>query len=793
MRTFHFNFQALCQSLDGRFFKAASWIWLPIALFPAALQAQTLVGKIVDEKNCPLPYANVVLLSLPDSAYVTGTVSADDGTFALHALCKDRLVRVSSIGYTTLYKRCTETNLGTLQLQLDVQMLGEVVVKAELPKVRLKGDAQVTTVQGSILEKVGTGNDLLNHIPGVSAQEGTVNVFGSGTAEIYINGRKMRNAAELGQLESDNIRSVEVVRSPGARYDASVTAVVRIYTKRPQGEGFGFNNRFTTSYRYGWSVQDQIDLNYRKGGLDLGGMLAGASNYNGDSKTLTTETYLDQTWQQVTRYRSISKGQNLSAMFFLNYQFNEKHSIGARYSFDRTPKNKWEVAPMSSVLTLDGELYETGETVGWQNRQATGHSLNAYYNGKIGQWTIDFNTDGLWSFTNTPQNMLEKYLPAAGVWQQQTITSLSRDENTLYAAKLVAGHPLWGGNLSFGGEYTYTDRQNNFANEEGLLEDDHSNIRENAVSAFAEYSRSFGKLTARVGVRYEHLTSDYYEGGTRIDGQSRTYDNVFPSASLSLPVGKMELQLNYTTHINRPLYGRLRSNVTYANRYTYERGNPLLQPSLINRLSLNASYKWMYFNAGYFHIQDPMVQVCTTYSDDNPSVSLLTFYNEYHADRLYLTFSMQPTIGVWTPQLTLMLLQQWYKVDTPTGQENFHNPIGSFTWGNYICLPKGFSLNIDLGGNTRGESENSRLTAGNWYANLRINKSFLDDRLILQLQGTDLFNSASSKGLIYSGKRVLGIETEARRTFSFTVRYRFNAAKSKYKGTGAGSDQRNRM
>ena len=95
-----------------------------------AAQAQALTGKLVDENDRPLPYANIVLLSLPDSAFVTGTVSADDGTFRLNAACDNRLIRISSIGYATLYKECTGQDLGTLQLRPDAQMLGEVVVKA---------------------------------------------------------------------------------------------------------------------------------------------------------------------------------------------------------------------------------------------------------------------------------------------------------------------------------------------------------------------------------------------------------------------------------------------------------------------------------------------------------------------------------------------------------------------------------------------------------------------------------------------------------------------------------------
>ena len=165
-----------------------------------ALQAQTFTGKVVDEKSQPLPYANVVLLSLPDSAFVTGTVSDESGAFTLRSERPNLLLRVSSIGYATLYNKVEKSDIGVIQLLPDAQLLGEVVVKGDLPKVQLKGDAQVTNVQGTILEKAGTGNDLLSKLPGVSADEGAVNVFGSGAAEIYINGRKMRNASELDQL-----------------------------------------------------------------------------------------------------------------------------------------------------------------------------------------------------------------------------------------------------------------------------------------------------------------------------------------------------------------------------------------------------------------------------------------------------------------------------------------------------------------------------------------------------------------------------------------------------------------
>ena len=390
--------------------------------------------------------------------------------------------------------------------------------------------------------------------------------------------------------------------------------------------------------------------------------------------------------------------------------------------------------------------------------------------------------------------MLERYTTTGEDPQEQNVTTYNKDENTLYAAKLVVSRPLWQGNLSFGGEYTYTDHVNTYINPQGILDDDHSNIRENNASAFLEYSRAFGPVQAQAGVRYEHLVSDYYENKVRMDDQSRTYDNVFPSLALSLPVGKAQLSLSYTGSIYRPTYYMLRSNITYINRYTYEGGNPLLRPSVINRLSLDASWKWIYFNARYIHAKDAIVNLGSSYSADDPTIMLLSYFNKYDSDKLYATLSLSPTIGPWSPQLTLMLLQQWYKVDMPGGtQKNFNSPMGSFSWRNNFRLPWGLLLDVDASLDTPGDNENAHINNIPWSLDFSLRKSFLGDRLSLQLQGRDLFSSSSNDVTLFSGNRTMRLDQQTRRVFTLTLRYKFNPAKSKYKGTGAGQEQRSRM
>ena len=103
-----------------------------LALFVATsltANSQTISGKLVEENGKPLPYANVVLLSLPDSAFVSGTISEEDGAFTLEATSENQIVKISSIGYKTVYRPVSPANIGIVQLESDAQVMNEVVDK----------------------------------------------------------------------------------------------------------------------------------------------------------------------------------------------------------------------------------------------------------------------------------------------------------------------------------------------------------------------------------------------------------------------------------------------------------------------------------------------------------------------------------------------------------------------------------------------------------------------------------------------------------------------------------------
>ncbi|MBE6274712.1 MAG: TonB-dependent receptor, partial [Bacteroides sp.] len=106
---------------------------LCLIMTAASIEAQPLSGKLVNEKNEPLAYANVVLLSMPDSTFVSGTISDEMGGFRLSKDENGQLIRISSIGYATIYKKVNSGDFGVIQMTSDAQLLGEVVVKGNLP------------------------------------------------------------------------------------------------------------------------------------------------------------------------------------------------------------------------------------------------------------------------------------------------------------------------------------------------------------------------------------------------------------------------------------------------------------------------------------------------------------------------------------------------------------------------------------------------------------------------------------------------------------------------------------
>ena len=755
-----------------------------------ALQAQTFTGKVVDEKSQPLPYANVVLLSLPDSAFVAGTVSDESGAFTLRSEKPELLLRVSSIGYATLYNKVEKADLGTLQLMPDAQLLGEVVVKGDLPITRMHGDALVTNVQNSVLSKAGSASDVLGKMPGITKTDDAFEVFGKGTPLIYINGRKVRDMSELEQLGSDEVKNVEVIRNPGSRYDVTVKAVIRIQTVRREGEGWGLNLRSSYYQSRNTDWVEQASVNYRHHGLDLFGTIFFSRIEDWNKADTWHGVQGTELWEHnqtgIMEYRL----KQLTGILGFNYQVNDNHTFGVRYQPQKYLDWKG-YGPASNRVTVDGVEHDYLTSFGKEERDYDlGHYLNAYYNGKAGKVEIDLNAD----YYQDGESERTVTQETSRMEEDRNIHSFNKVKNRLAAGKLILSFPLGGGTFAVGSEATYTHRTDDYLNEENYVPTSYSKIEELNATAFAEYNRSFPWGDWSVGLRYEHVKFDYYENGNRVDEQSRVFDDLFPHVSFSTRLGPVQTQLSYTAKTVRPSYSKLSNNVSYVDRYTMQTGNPTLRPTVIHDVTLTGVWRFMQLSLSYSRNKDWMLYWGDILKEDGSQV-MIRFRNLDESVPVFSAFlGTSPTVGCWSPMLGIGVQKQWLTVESDGKPLRLDTPIWSFTFNNTWNLPLGFLLSLDMNLQTQGDYQNMKTEYTSSSVNLSLRKSFLNDALSVEVRGTDLFDTYREANRLYNGYYTLYQKNNRdRREFSLTLRYKFNATKSKYKGTGAGQEQRSRM
>lgn len=754
--------------------------------------AQSITGKIVDEQGNAIQFANVAMLQSKDSVFVKGVVSDENGSFILNTPHQNGIVKVTCIGYRTVFLNVTDDNLGVIVLKEESMTLGDVIVKSSLPKSKLKNGAVITTVAGSILEKTGNIYNLLDRIPNVTTQNGKINIFGIGEPVIYINGKKVRDNTELDRLNPDEISTVEVKQNPGAQYASNVKAVIRINTKKRTKDGFGFETRTfgknDENSRIGG--YEQLNINYQKKGLETFTVLKIKDAESSIKQDLVQNTYVDNVWHQRNDIKGSIRNRQLYCGLGVNYQISNNSFIGTSFNFNRM-FNK-AVSNIATTIYKDYAFTEESASDIAKPGNMSLASSNVYYMGKIGIVDINFNTDWLWDKDFSKVNTLERYQEYGGDWQDKAVHTKTNTKNELFASKLTLTLPFWKGQLSFGGEYSNTNRNSSYdVQPMGLLDKQDNRIKEGMASVFCDYTRKFGQLRVLAGIRYENTDFNYYEEGKRIPEQSKRYGNLLPSLSLSLPVGKTQMQLSYGATIKRPSYYDMRSGIGYDNRYTYESGNPFLVSEISRNINYMVSYKWLMAEGIYTHVSDPIVMLTQSYKD-NSNIALIQNVNWKPYNRIGASLSASPKFGIWHPSLRFHFFKQWFDMETHGGH-GLDNPKITVRFDNTIDT-KFCTISLLLTAQTKGDDETSYMYRNYFSSNLSIYKSFLKGKMVVFFYANDLLGTGNMHSKMYSGSmREIIHHDYSISEYSLTIRYRFNMAKKKYKGTGAGQSQKSRM
>ena len=755
-----------------------------------------VIGRVVDVQGQPIEFANVSLHGAADpnssdrnSTYINGGVSNENGDFVIPCREKKIMLKVTYVGYKTVTRHVSVGNIGTVTLQPETFMVKGVEVKGEIPQYKMAQGGMTVDVQHSILHDIGTADDLLSMIPMVQSKDGKFEVLAKGEPEIYINNKKVRDPSELKQLKSVDIKSVDVITSPGAKYNAEVNAVIRIKTLKAQGDGLSLMVTSDTWKNNKWNNYDDLTLKYRTGGLEAFANVALDNGHYSNDQDLEQQLHIRKDFFDVHAGLPVrSTWTTLQYKGGLSYDFNADHSLGLSFSSQKMFYNKFK-SDMTQHYLKNGAFYgdvllktdidELDKPV-WE--------LNTYYVGKVGKLDIDLNATMLQRKSENHLNQQE-YSQELG---DRTITTLNCEDRKMMAGKLVLSYPVWKGVLSGGAEATSTRSYGRNVNQENIIPETDNEMKEKNIAGFAEYELQLGPWRLNAGLRFEHVKADYYLFGEWQQEPSRTYNDWFPNLSAAWQKDKWSAQLSYSKRITRPPYNMLTSMIVYDSRMFYEGGNPLLRPSVRQSVDLNLTYAWLTFMAGFTRENDLFTHIGRVY-DEEQEIAIFQPMNFDHQDRVYATLVASPKLGFWQPTATLHYYQQMFDAEAYGAPEKLNKPEFSFDLKNWFVIHPTMKALVQM--SYSGSNHWAFMYRGsNFAVNARLQKSFFNERLSCTLYANDIFRTARTKMTTYYA---IGLTDQDVYTYTqcvgLTLSYNFNVSRSKYKGSGAGNDERNRL
>lgn len=583
-----------------------------------------ITGYIINESvSKAVEYASVALYNKENGKAVDGTMADDKGKFTMNKLAPGFYkLMISFIGFenktidSLTIEKGKDLDLGVIKLKESVRQLDEVTVTAEKSLIEEKVDRLVYNAEKDLTARGGDASDVLRKVPMLSVDfDGNVTLRGTSNIKVLINNKPSTIVASsiadaLKMIPADLIKSVEVITSPSAKYDAEGTGgIINIITKKSNLQGINLNVDAGVGLR-GSNLGLNGNIRKKKLGITLGGF--GRAFYN------KSATELDQTTtrngiQSITKQSSDAKDNGLFGRYNVgfDYDLTKNQSLtgslafGTR-SFKRTQDLQSDI--FSNSVLVNSSLRDVATT---NSGNSVDFNLDYIRTFKPGQeWSIsaqasrnslvnDFNADIMSStleILNRQKNLNDSYNRELTLQTDYT-TPIKQNQQFEIGVKTVRRqvdsdfeYQIAGST----GEYAVDPR-----NPAGLL-----NYSQNISAGYLSYMYTTkNKYTFKVGSRYEYTTIDANDQSSEI--KISPYSNIVPSINISKKMKKGTLKLAYNNRIQRPGLQQLNPNFSLANPQSITVGNPNLKPEVSNNFefSISGGIKKSYLTLALFNRQ----------------------------------------------------------------------------------------------------------------------------------------------------------------------------------------------
>ncbi len=753
-----------------------------------------VTGLVKSSGGEEIEYATVVFTDKAGE-YVAGATTAEGGSFSVAVADGDYVVEVSFVGYKTLRRDVTVSgtvDMGDIVLEPEALEVDEVVVRGRA--VTHRADGYSLALGDSKIAEGRNAREALRYVPGLWIDSNEdIKINGQGGVQVMINERivTMSSGELLRYLEgisAEDVKSIDVVRSAGAKYDAAVGgAVLKINLRNRKMNGvFGnvsmaYERTDTMDLKYAPSVW--VNVMHKKLSLSTGFSYSN-TRY---SEHIDMDTYFRQSGDTLTAlYSALNKHRSMTYDIRGVYRFDDRNSIGLdyhlgnyRYSYDN----------VSDGVITRRELFTRMSTFA-PNGRSDNHDLSFNYRRQLDTLGSDLLVVGDYHYAATDAKSYTTtadYMPGSSLFGY--VYDKSDIRNHFYTARIDVNKQFnkkW--SLGYGAKYSYSTLSSIYdyytsSDNHSWAHDadysDHYRYREGVAAAYATTSADLGRWNITAGVRVEN-TDMRPKSLKESESHHRNYTDIFPSAAVSYAINPQKqylVALNYRRSISRPGFSMLDPSRVKVDNVTVSVGNPYLQSSYAENLSLNFTLAGKYmFTANYSYRNKAFERVMLP-DADNPDMILLTYRN-YDNDNsfmfnTYLPFSpfkwwdvsLDGTTGPMSTTISGVKRTHWF----------YQGSVNTI-----FSLPKKWV--IELNGHCLGNALQGNMLLYRPEAGMdgSLKKSFLDGRLSLVLNVRNIVSTGTYIKIEESdySKHAYSRSTyDSARRYGITLRYNFKAGK----------------
>jgi iron complex outermembrane receptor protein len=778
----------------------------------------TFTLVVVDDQQKPIEHATVELRKADEKPLVKAAITNQQGIAEFNLVTPGKfVVTVISVGYSTktspTFSFPSKDNKLTIGLTTSTKTLSEVTVSGRKPFIqRAQGktivnvDAAVTNAGTSVLE-------VLEKSPGVMVDKnGGISLQGKPSVLVmiddkptYLSSTELTNM--LGSMSSSQVSTIELITSPGAKYDASGNAgIINIKTKKNKQEGF--NGNFTTSVGQGKYIKNNnsLQLNIRKGKINT--FLNYGFNYNKNFTNIYAyRQYFDGQGSVLSSLDQPSnlgnRGRNNTLKTGIDFFASQKTTLGLTLTGTMVSR-KGAGDAVATWLSAKNVVDSAITTYSGSDFKLRNGAINFYGRHNINKTQdIGFDIDYLRYGVDNDQTF-ENIRTGSVTYNQGSRGDIPSKLN-IFSAKADYTLQLSKNAKFEAGAKSSTINTDNTANYEinnggswavDLKKSNHFLYEEHINSLYSSVEHKMGRLSYQLGIRYENTKYTGNQLGNASQAGSdftKKYDDLFPSGYITWQADSLN-SFSFTTgrRIDRPAYQKLNPFVFIINKYTYQKGNPFFSPQYTWNFELSHSFKQVLTTSvSYSGIRNYFSQLFLSEGND---ILIYTEGNVGQMHNIGLSVSTQVSPFKWwsliaQSNFNFKKLSGYQNVNYKSSVKQLHTSVNN----QFRINP---SLNAELSGfyTTQARNDLQELLSPTGQVSAGCAKTILKGKGTLRLTARDIFYTQKMEGMTdFPGANEYFILWRDSQVLNLGFSYRFGKPlKTPKRSTGGASDEINR-